>query len=54
MDKFNVNDLINGIGAIAEMGAILRDALMKNGFTRQEAIVIVTESIAAAFTKEKQ
>lgn len=38
-----MNDLLNAVGALAEMCALMRDELMKNGFTRKEAISMATE-----------
>ena len=37
--------LIEGIGSMAEMAAIIRDALIKNGFTRSEAVAISSNFI---------
>ena len=37
--------LIEGIGLMAEMAAIIRDALIKNGFTRSEAVDIASNFI---------
>ena len=37
--------LIEGIGSMAEMAAIIRDALIKNGFTRSEAVDIASNFI---------
>lgn len=34
----SIKDLINGMGALAETAGIFRDMLVKNGFTRSEAI----------------
>ena len=39
--------LIEGIGSMAEMAAIIRDALIKNGFTRSEAVGIASNCIAS-------
>lgn len=39
--------LIEGIGSIAEMAAIIRDALIKNGFTRSEAVDIASNFITS-------
>lgn len=40
-----INDLIMGMGALAEMAALMRDSLIKNGFTRKEACSIVSNYI---------
>ena len=39
--------LIEGIGSMAEMAAIIRDALIKNGFTRSEAVGIASNCITS-------
>lgn len=39
--------LIEGIGSMAEMAAIIRDALIKNGFTRSEAVDIASDFITS-------
>ena len=39
--------LIEGIGSMAEMAAIIRDALVKNGFTRSEAVDIASNFITS-------
>jgi hypothetical protein len=35
--------LINAVGILAEMMRLLREELLKNGFTRQEALYLVAE-----------
>lgn len=42
-----LRNLIEGIGSIAEMAAIIRDALIKNGFTRSEAVDIASNFITS-------
>lgn len=42
--------LIEGIGSMAEMAAIIRDALIKNGFTRSEAVGIASNCITSMLT----
>ena len=52
MENANQNpmdQLLTGIGAICEMASLMRDNLIKNGFTRQEALDIVKDFIADAF-----
>lgn len=46
-------DFIEAMGLIAESSALLRDALIKNGFTREEAISLVSTYIIATVTKAK-
>ena len=36
----NLKEYIKAVGALAEMMSLYRDKLMKNGFTRREAIQI--------------
>ena len=40
-----IQDLIMGMGALGEMAALMRDSLIKNGFTRKEACTIVSNYI---------
>lgn len=42
--------LIEGIGSMAEIAAIIRDALIKNGFTRSEAVGIASNCITSMLT----
>ena len=39
----DVSDLINGMGALAEILGVYRDALLKNGFSREEALGLVAD-----------
>ena len=50
MNKNDVAKLINGIGAIAEVSGLFLNELMKNGFTREEAMVLVGEMIKVTFS----
>ncbi|MDD3020925.1 MAG: hypothetical protein PHX61_08115 [Alphaproteobacteria bacterium] len=43
-----VMKLLNAIGGIAESLGVLRDNLMKNGFTRPEAIQLCNTYLTAA------
>lgn len=43
----HLEKLIEGIGSMAEMAAIIRDALIKNGFTRSEAVGIASNCITS-------
>lgn len=42
-------DFLNAVGAIAETAGILRDRLMQNGFSRQEAVSICSSMISSIF-----
>ena len=53
MDKDTLKQLINGLGAICEMAGIIRDNLMKNGFTRKEACEMASEVILEMFKSNK-
>lgn len=51
-----INQLITGIGAMAEFIGIMRNSLMANGFTREEAVAMCTAAMIAMITpnnKEK-
>ena len=50
MNKNDVAKLINGIGAIAEVSGLFLNELIKNGFTREEAMVLVGEMIKVTFS----
>ena len=50
MNKNDVAKLINGIGAIAEVSGLFLKELMKNGFTREESMVLVGEMIKVTFS----
>lgn len=50
MNKNDVTKLINGIGAIAEVSGLFLNELMKNGFTREESMVLVVEMIRVTFS----
>lgn len=40
-----LENFIEAIGSMAEMAAIIREALIKNGFTRSEAVDIASNFI---------
>ena len=40
-----IKDLVNGLGAMAEVAAVYRDKLIENGFTREEAVTISAEFV---------
>lgn len=44
-----LKDFLNAIGAVAETSGLLRDYLIQNGFTRQEAVYICSNMIASLF-----
>lgn len=50
MNKNDVTKLINGIGTIAEVSGLFFNELMKNGFTREESMVLVGEMIRVTFS----
>lgn len=49
MDNESLNSLIAGVGAICEMAALIRDNLMRNGFTREEAVMISSRFLETTF-----
>lgn len=57
MAEVNVNklveDMIAGLGGLAEMAAVYRDHLMRNGFTREEAVVMSSNLVCSIMTKSK-
>ena len=44
-----IKELINGIGAICEIAGLMRDNLIRNGFTRKEACDIVGRCVSDIF-----
>lgn len=42
-----LSNFIETIGSMAEMAAIIREALIKNGFTRSEAVGITSNFITS-------
>ena len=44
-----IKELINGIGAICEIAGLMRDNLIRNGFTRKEACDIVGRYMSDIF-----
>ena len=50
MNKNDITKLINGIGAIAEVSGLFLNELMKNGFTREESMMLVGEMIKVTFS----
>ena len=47
MDNQELIKLIGCIGSMAEMAAMIRDALIRNGFTRSEAVSISSNFITS-------
>lgn len=45
MDQIDISNFITAVGAMCEVAALLRDGLIKNGFTRDEAVLIVQNYI---------
>lgn len=48
-----MKDLINGLGAIAETLGIMRTNLMKQGFTRHEAVQLCNTMLAMMMPQQK-
>lgn len=46
-----LKDLINGVGIMCEMAGLFRDHLLRNGFTREEAVVMSSEVIKTMLTQ---
>lgn len=51
--KKMVEDMIAGLGGLAEMAAVYRDHLIRNGFTREEAVVMSSNLVCSIMTKSK-
>nr|DAL32297.1 MAG TPA_asm: hypothetical protein [Caudoviricetes sp.] len=51
MDKNMVDQLMEAIGAYCEVSAIMRDMLIKSGYTRQEAVDISGKYLVSVLLK---
>ena len=51
--KKMVEDMIAGLGGLAEMAAVYRDHLILNGFTREEAVVMSSNLVCSIMTKSE-
>lgn len=49
-----MNDFVIAVGALAEMCGLMRVELMKNGFTRQEAVAMTTEYLKTVTAPDKK
>ena len=49
-----MNEILTAIGALSEMCALLRDELMKNGFTREEAVGMATAYLVSTMTPKQE
>ena len=48
MDKNVIGQFMEGIGAFCEVSSIMRDMLIKSGYTRQEAVDISGKFLVSA------
>lgn len=48
----DVNQLITAVGVVSELAALMRDHLMANDFTRQEAVNIAGQYVCASCSKQ--
>lgn len=49
-----IKELLNAVGALGELCGVLRDELIRNGFTRQEACMIISQVLAETFNPKKK
>ena len=49
-----MNDLINGLGAIAETLGIMRQNLLAQGFTRPEAVQLCNTMLAMMMSQQQK
>lgn len=49
-----VEDVVNGLGGLAEMAGVYRDFLLSNGFTREESVYMASELVLALVTAGKK
>ena len=52
MDNINVKELINNIGALAEVSAIVLKQYQDKGFTREESMTIVITVVKSLLSTE--
>lgn len=48
------DDVVNAFGVLAEMASILRDRLVENGFTRDEAVMICSRFISTSVSGRRE
>lgn len=48
-----LSSFINSIGAIAEMSGVMLKELLRNGFTREEAVTIISDFLTAMISREQ-
>lgn len=51
--KPDVKAILNNIGAFAKIAGFMRDQMLKQGFTREEAVTIVDHYICATCAGQK-
>lgn len=49
-----IKNMIAAIGSVCEIASIMRDNLIKNGFTRQEAVSIVSNYVVNLLTQKNK
>lgn len=49
-----ITELLNALGSLSEMAGFLRDNLMQNGFTREEAVMLSGQFLCAMIPKPGQ
>ena len=50
----NVKDIVTAIGAVCEMAGVMRRHLLRNGFNKKEATLIVGAFICNILTPNKE
>lgn len=50
----NFREFINAVGALSEIAGLLRDQLVKNGFTRVEACQMVSTILASMIKPDRK
>lgn len=50
-NKNDIEELMAGVGSICEIAGLIRDNLIRCGFTREEAIIIVSKIITGMISK---
>ena len=54
MDAKGLQEFINAVGSIGEISGLIRDSLVRSGFTREEACEAVYRYIVATFTAKPE
>ena len=52
--KYSAEEMIDAMGAMCEISGFLLKGFLENGFTREEAVSLVGDFVAATFYKKQE